>query len=346
MIEVINPGFFTTVQDEGRFGYQAFGLPVAGVMDDYASRAANILAGNAPCAAVLEMTMMGGAFYFAKDSYVAVCGADMQGELNNKPVRSWSGFFVPGGSELKFKSSPNGSRTYLAVNGGIDTPPVMGSRATFIRGGVGGFEGRALKAGDKIPVGKSAKRPVMSVALPDEFIPEYKKEIVVRAMLGPQDDLFTQEGIDTFFGSEYTASADSDRMGCRLEGETPIKHLDKPDIVSDALCRGNIQVPGHGMPIVMLADRQTTGGYTKIATVIGADLWKMAQVSPGNKIRFIKTSDEEAVKAFHERLDALEKIKKFAAAAASPAKNIASGAFNLSINGVNYSVEIKEGGNK
>jgi len=340
MIEVINPGFFTTVQDEGRFGYQAFGLPVAGAMDDYACETANIMAGNKHSAAVLEMTLIGGNFYFVHDAYAAICGADMQAELNNRPVRAWAAFFVPSGSMLKFKNAATGCRTYLAVSGGIDTPPVMGSRSTFTRGVVGGYEGRALKAGDKIPVGKT-KLPIVPLTLPTEFIPKYEPDIEVRVMLGPQDDLFTEKGIAAFFSSEYTASSDSDRMGCRLEGWTPIQHASSPDIVSDALCKGAVQVPGHGMPIVMLADRQTTGGYAKIATVIGADWWKFAQVLPGNKIRFVQVSDEEAQAIFHERRAVFGKIKEFSVSV--PSVNTAKemrGRFNLKINNINYDVEI------
>ena len=315
MIEVVNPGLFTTVQDNGRFGYQAFGLPVAGAMDDYAYRAANILANNPPGAAALEMTLAGGTFHFTQDSYAAVCGADMQGKLNGGEFRSWTASFVPAGSTLEFKFAASGCRAYLAVSGGIDTPLILGSRSTFTRGVLGGHEGRALKAGDKLPIGRPDTLPSTPLALAAEFIPEYRQNITIRVMLGPQDDLFTQEGIDTFFGSEYTVTPESDRMGCRMEGAVPVKHLDKPDIVSDALCRGAVQIPGHGMPIVMLADRQTTGGYTKIGTVIGADLWKMAQVTPGTKVRFIKASDEEAAAAFHEQRGTVDKIRESVASA-------------------------------
>ena len=312
MIEVTNPGLFTTVQDKGRFGYQAFGLPVAGAMDDYAYRIANMLVNNPPDAAVLEMTLFGGVFTFSSDCYVAVCGADMQAELNGQPFPAWTAAFVSGGSTLAFKNVLSGCRTYLAVSGGIDTPLVMGSRSTFTRGVLGGHEGRALKGGDKLPTGKPAKLPSGPIALPAGFIPKYEGAISIRVMLGPQDDLFTPEGIETLFGSEYTVSQDSDRMGCRLETGVQIKHLDKPDIVSDALCLGAVQVPGHGMPIIMMADRQTTGGYTKIATVIGADIWKMAQATPGTKVRFSKAADTEAQAAFNDRLAVFNKIKEFA----------------------------------
>jgi len=311
LIEVTNPGLFTTVQDKGRFGYQAFGLPVAGAMDDYAFRIANMLVKNPPGAAVLEMTLFGGVFTFTSDCFAAICGADMQAELNGQPFSSWTASFVQAGSTLAFKNVLSGCRTYLAVSGGIDTPPVLGSRSTFTRGVLGGYEGRTLKAGDKLPTGNPDKLPAGPIALPAEFIPEYKPEISLRVMLGPQDDLFTPEGIETLFSSEYTLTPESDRMGCRLETGVQIKHLDKPDIVSDALCLGAVQVPGHGMPIIMMADRQTTGGYTKIATVIGSDIWKMAQATPGTKIRFIKTPDNEAQAAFHDRLATFNKIKEF-----------------------------------
>ena len=311
LIEVTNPGLFTTVQDKGRFGYQAFGLPVAGAMDDYAYRIVNMLVCNPPDAAVLEMTLFGGVFTFSSDCYAAICGADMQAELNGQPFPSWTSAFVPAGSTVAFKNVLAGCRTYLAVSGGVDTQPVMGSRSTFTRGVLGGHEGRVLKAGDKLPAGKPAKLPSGPIALPAEYIPKYEAAISIRVMLGPQDDLFTPEGIETLFSNEYTVTPDSDRMGCRLETGVQIKHVDKPDIVSDALSLGSIQVPGHGMPIIMMADRQTTGGYTKIATVIGADIWKMAQAIPGTKVRFSNVLDHEAQTAFHDRLAVFNKIKEF-----------------------------------
>ena len=294
MITIVKPGLFTTIQDGGRWGYQAYGMPVAGAMDRYAFRVANSLVGNEQDAAIVEMTLLGGVYHFDSDVWVSICGADMQAMLNGKSIENWSSFFVAAGSTLEFQYAVSGCRSYLAVSGGFDVPLVLGSSSTYTRAGIGGLEGRSLKVGDIL----FGKKPIHAMkkgkCLPTEFVPQYREEITLRVLLGPQDDLFTSEGINIFFTSTYTISADADRMGYRLEG-TKIEHIGKPDIVSDALCEGAIQVPGHGMPIVMMADRQTTGGYPKIGTVIGADLTKLAQAKPGDRVRFIQCSDEDAV---------------------------------------------------
>lgn len=297
MITVIKPGMLTTVQDQGRIGYRGYGMPVSGVMDRYAASMANILAGNQPEAAVLEMTMLGGTFRFDKDSYVAVCGADMQVKLNGQPVKNWSGFPVPANSELVFGYAMSGCRGYLAVCGGIDVPEVMGSRSTYTRAALGGFEGRALKAGDVINAGNTDAKSYVSRELPDLYIPEYTNDISLRVILGPQADLFTKNGVQTLLSSSFVVSARNDRMGILLEGNK-IEHVNGPDIISDALCAGAIQVPGDGQPIIMMADCQTTGGYAKIGFVISSDLSKLAQAKAGDTVTFVECSDLEAVTLF------------------------------------------------
>lgn len=294
MIKTVKPGLFTTVQDEGRWGYQAYGMPVAGAMDRYAYRVANLLAGNRKGAAVLEMTMLGGAFEFDYECLVSVCGADMQPNLSGKKVSNWSAFYMPVGTVLSFDYALTGCRTYLAVHGGIKVPLVLGSRSTYTRAGVGGMEGRPLKAGDFLHVDNDVRARAMPAILPEQFVPRYDQERRLRVIMGPQNDMFTVEGIRTFLESEYTVSNEADRMGYRLEG-AKIEHADKADIISDALPEGAVQVPAHGMPIVMLADRQTTGGYPKIATVIGPDLSLLAQGRPGDTVCFRSCSDEEAL---------------------------------------------------
>ena len=308
MITTIQPGLFTTVQDEGRWGYQAFGMPVAGAMDRYAYHTANILVGNKPGAAVLEMTLRGGHFRFENDCYVSICGADMQAMINGTPIKNWSGFFAGAGSELVFDYAISGCRTYMAVNGGIDTPIVLGSRSTYTRAAVGGIDGRALQAGDVIHIGSACDQPPGKRAVPAEFVPVYSDQIELRVLLGPQDDYFSDAGITTFFSSTYSISTEADRMGYRLEGNV-IEHKGKADIISDALCQGAIQVPGHGMPIIMMADRQTTGGYTKIGTVIGPDLSLLAQAKPGDSITFKRCSEEDAVAALVLERDAYRKLE-------------------------------------
>jgi len=294
MIKTIKPGLFTTVQDEGRWGYQAYGMPVAGAMDRYAYRLANHLAGNRKGAAVLEMTMLGGAFEFQNDCLVSICGADMQANLDGARVPNWSAFQVSAGSVLSFDYVAAGCRTYLAVRGGIKAPPVLGSRSTYTRAGVGGLEGRPLKAGDILQAGIDLGSGAQPATLPEQFTARYDQEQTLRVIMGPQDDMFTAGGIRTFLESKYTVSNEADRMGYRLEGPK-IEHAGKADIISDALPEGAVQVPAHGMPIVMMADRQTTGGYPKIATVIGPDLSLLAQARPGDTVCFHSCSDEEAL---------------------------------------------------
>jgi len=294
MLTVHKPGLLTTVQDEGRLGYRAYGMPIAGVMDHFAYTIANILTENEPGAAVLEMTLLGGVFLFDTDAYVATCGADMQGKLNGKRIHAWSSFHVPEQSELIFGYALKGCRSYLAITGGINTSPVLGSRSTYTRAAIGGYKGRALQSGDVLTISKEMKMPEREKILSYNFLPHYDTEVFLRVILGPQDDFFTDAGITTFFNSVYTVTRRNDRMGYMLEGPD-IQHSHTADIVSDAICPGAVQVPGNGMPIVMMVDCQTTGGYPKIGTVISPDLNKLAQAKPGDKVRFVQCSVSEAV---------------------------------------------------
>ena len=296
MCTIMHPGIMSSIQDYGRIGYRSFGMPVSGVMDRYASTMANILAGNGRDAAVVEMTLRGGRFSFPREAYVAICGADMQARLNGKKVRNWSGFYVPAGSELVFGYALAGCRTYLAFSGGIVVPQIMGSRSTYLRAGLGGYHGRALQAGDVLEIARVDALPIRSNELADQAVPTYGNNLRLRVILGPQDDLFTEGAVAAFLNSTYSVSSRNDRMGYLLEGEA-LTHKGGPDIVSDALCPGAIQVPGSGMPIVMMADCQTTGGYAKIATVIGPDLATLAQAKAGDRVSFTACSDADAVAA-------------------------------------------------
>ncbi len=340
MISILTAGLFTTVQDGGRWGYQAYGVPVAGAMDRHAYTMANILAGNRPGAAALEMTVTGDTIRFDTAAYVAICGADMHPALDGREVAVWSAFPVPAGSVLACGYAASGCRAYLAVRGGIDVPVVLGSRSTYTRAAIGGHDGRKLKAGDSLAVGACDLADTLPLVLPDEYRATYGSDIVLRVLPGPQAGHFTADGLDTFFASAYTVTDEADRMGYRLDGPK-IAHSGKADIVSDALPQGAVQVPGHGMPIVMMADRQTTGGYTKIGTVIGPDLALLAQAKPGDTVRLRRCSDEEAVAALRaERAE-------YAAAAAwrAGALRPSAGAvrrFSLNINGQNYAIEIEE----
>jgi len=307
LLSVLRPGLLSTVQDQGRCGYRAFGMPVAGAMDQLSFALANLLAGNPPGAAALEMTLLGAALHFEGPAYVAVCGADMAPTLDGKPVQNGTGFPVPAGTDLAFGAAANGCRTYLAIRGGFDVPLVLGSRSTDLRAAVGGFQGRALKKGDALAVGPSRPGFPPPRTLPREIVPTPDREVALRVLLGPQDDLFLDEGLHTFFGNAYEVSNRNDRMGYQLEGP-PILHRAGADIVSDALCPGAIQVPGRGTPIVMTADCQTTGGYAKIATVIGPDLGRLAQARRSDRVRFLRCSQEEAVAALCDERDLLARV--------------------------------------
>lgn len=295
MIEVARPGLLSTIQDEGRPGYLAFGMPLAGAMDAEAYALANLLAGNAPGAAAIEMTLLGATFRFEEDAYVGIAGADMQATLDGEPVAAGSAFLVRQGTALAFSAAREGCRAYLAVRGGIDVPPFLGSRSTYARGAVGGLHGRPLAAGDRIPIAEAPPPPPARALLPRD-LPRHGGPITLRVMLGPQDHRFAPEGLAAFLGSAYAVTNRNDRMGYRLEGPA-IRHADGADIVSDALLPGAVQVPGSGTPIVMMADAQTVGGYAKIATVIAADLPRLAQARRGDTVRFARCSHAGAVKA-------------------------------------------------
>jgi len=311
MIRVVKPGLLTTVQDRGRTGYRAFGMPVAGAMDARSLACANLLARNAPDLAALELTLAGPTLQFERAAFAGVCGAEMKATLDGNPVANGTGFPVAAGSVLAFGFAAAGCRAYLAVHGGIDVPVVLGSRSTYTRASVGGHQGRALRAGDLLAIGRATVEPV-PCALPPERVPRFGHDLAIRVMLGPQDDRFLEEGIRTFLGSPYTVSNRNDRMGYQLEGP-PIRHRDQADIVSDALCAGAIQVPGRGIPIVMMADCQTTGGYAKIATVITTDLPLMAQARVGDTVTFRAAQEEEAVAAAREERQLLDDLAELLA---------------------------------
>ncbi len=285
-IRVLIPGALTTVQDLGRFGYQQFGMPCSGVMDQRAYRTANELVGNAGGEAVLEHTLFGGSYRLESDTVIAITGADMAPVLGGQPCPMNRPILAAAGSTLSLGMAVSGCRTYLAAAGGIDVPPVMGSRSTNLKCGIGGYQGRALRRGDLLPVGVPPC-PYEEISGRRAKQPDYPSSITVRVIPGPQEDAFTGTGLQTFYSQPYTVSAQSDRMGCRLNGPA-IESVCGTDIISDGIVFGSIQVTSAGQPIILLADRQTTGGYAKIATVCTADLPALAQCRPGNTIYFQK----------------------------------------------------------
>ncbi|MCD7743962.1 MAG: biotin-dependent carboxyltransferase family protein [Lachnospiraceae bacterium] len=291
-IYVVNPGALTTVQDLGRTGYQALGMPCSGVMDPNAWSAANELVGNKNGEAALELTLFGGIYEMKEEAILAITGADMAPTLDGAPCPMNRPFSAKKGQTLMLGCAVSGCRAYLAAAGGIDVPEVLGSRSTNLKCALGGYRGRALLSGDLLPIGSSAVR-LADISDHAAAAALYPDDISVRVIGGPQEDAFTAEGLHTFYSDRFTVSQESDRMGCRLTGP-PVESKNGTDIISDAVVFGSIQVTPAGNPIVLLADRQTTGGYAKIATVCTADLWKLAQARPGNTVHFQKITVAEA----------------------------------------------------
>ena len=308
---VEKPGILTTVQDEGRFGYQQFGVSPAGPMDTKSFYLANILVGNKRNEGVLEMTFSGPTLKFERDNIIAVTGAYMSPCINQEPVPMYRAVIVRKGDILSFgMTDGNGSRGYLAFAGGLDVPLVMGSKSTLMRNQLGGIKGRKLEKGDSIGfVNPRTELPNMELRhlLQEEFP---KKELTLRVVTGPQDTDFTEEELRRFFWYGAEITNEFDRMGCRLKREEPLKHKGDGNIITDGIAFGSIQVPSNGQPIIMLADRQSTGGYSKIGTVISVDLPKLAQSVPGYRVRFVKISIQLAQNLALKRLADFTKLEK------------------------------------
>ncbi|TVX86828.1 biotin-dependent carboxyltransferase family protein [Paenibacillus agilis] len=307
---IVKPGLLTTVQDLGRYGYQQQGIIVSGAMDTFALRAANILTGNAPDAAALEITLRGPMIRFEADVLIAICGGDLSPTINGKDVPLWRPILVRAGEILEFGECRSGARAYLAVAGGIDVPMVMHSRSTYLRAGIGGFEGRALRAGDTLPIGEAsnvavfymeerqAELQAVSFLASSWFIgytshPAYRSDPVIRFVRGREFTKFTPDSREELVNRRFRVTPQSDRMGYRLEGSA--LRLEEPvEMLSEAVTFGTVQVPPDGNPILLMADRQTVGGYPKIAQVASVDLPILAQIKPGERIRFTEISMEEA----------------------------------------------------
>lgn len=304
---VENGGLLTTVQDLGRRGYERYGVPVSGAMDAPALESANLLVGNNPGEAGLEITLLGPTLRFEASAVLAVTGADLGLQCNGQDVSTGRAFSVRPGDVVSFTGPRSGCRAYLAFAGGLALEEVLGSRSTTARFSIGGYQGRRLQKGDVLPLRRSVETlPGMQRRVLAQEPPEPGVRIV-RVLMGPQDDRFTQAGLDTFLHETYTVSAESDRMGYRLDGPV-IEHKTDGNIISDGIVTGSIQVPSDGKPIVMLADHQTVGGYTKIATVITVDLPILAQCKADDRIRFAAVDPDTAQReliARRKRLRAL-----------------------------------------
>ena len=308
-ITILNPGLLTTVQDFGRIGYQQFGVPVSGVVDPRAMSIANILVDNPEDEAVLECTMLGPQIRFNAPNAIAITGGDLGPTIDNQPIPNYAAIRVEAGQVLRFAGLRSGCRAYIAFAGGLDIPLVMGSRSTYMKAKIGGVEGRKLQKDDVIKFRKPNPdlRGLNIRHISPEFVPrlEYK----LRVVLGPQDDMFTEHGIETFLSESYVVTPEFDRMGCRLDGEIIEHKGESGDIISDGIAFGAIQVPTAGKPIIMLSDRQTTGGYTKIANVISADFRILAQLKAGDRVRFAQVSVAAAQDALLTQRAALKTLR-------------------------------------
>ena len=310
-LRVITPGMLTTIQDLGRWGWQSRGVSVAGPMDPQSHRLANTLAGNGADAATIEITLVGPEVEFDDERIAAVTGADFEVTVDGRAMPINAPFVVGGGAVLQFGRHRRGARAYLAIAGGIAVPPVLNSRSTHLPSAMGGFEGRPLRPGDRLPLGKrgresfpdvlsarkrpqsgmfsTAKMTPVPFSLPDGHA-------TVRILPGPQLDRFAPEGLDVLQSAPFVVDAASNRMGYRLRGPV-LRHAGDGEMLSDVAMLGALQVPASGQPILLMADRQTTGGYPSIATVISADIGLAGQLAPGDSISFVVATIGEAMAA-------------------------------------------------
>ncbi|KZE64148.1 KipI antagonist [Fictibacillus phosphorivorans] len=326
MIKITKPGLLTSVQDLGRYGYQKYGVITSGVMDTTAHRIANLLVGNDENEATLELTLLGPDMEFRDDTLISICGGNLSPSINGKPVKLWRSVLVKAGSKLKFGGCKTGCRAYLAVAGGFDVPEVMDSKSTYIRAGIGGHNGKALQNDDELSIGKPSElsrqiSEILAEERKDKAFSEMKWTISsdftvssvskphVRVMRGRQYDWFTTDSQMKLFTEHFEVTSQSDRMGYRLKGPE-LSLENKQEMLSEAVSFGTIQVPSEGNPIVLLADRQTTGGYPKIGQIATVDLSIMAQLKPGDKVQFVEVSHEVAQQLYLDREKKLHQLKQ------------------------------------
>ena len=308
-ILVKKPGLYTSVQDGGRKGYQHLGVGTAGAMDPRAMRIANILVGNKAEEAVLECTFSGPSLLFESDEVIALTGADFGARLEGQAVPAYAAVAVRAGQCLTLPAAKSGMRAYIAFAGGLDLPPVMGSRSADARAQLGPFGGRKLQEGDRLhlraPSGTLCGMEKRRVTAENRF----RGSCLLRAVPGPQEDAFTEAGRRAFWDGSYSVSSECDRMGARLLGPA-VQAAVEGGILSEGVCFGSVQVPDGGQPIIMLADHQTTGGYAKIATVISSDFRLLGQLKAGDRLRFRAVTPEAAREAFLFEQKQLERLEE------------------------------------
>ena len=335
---VIEPGLLTTVQDNGRWGMQDQGVPESGAMDPHALAIGNILVGNDPGCAALEITLAGPTLRMETDALVVLTGAGMTLVVNGTPVPPWTTAAVRAGDMLSTgTASGAGCRAWLCFAGGINVPAVLGSRSTLLRGTFGGIEGRALRTGDTLPLSAllPAAQALDGFSCPDPLRPVFDPDLPIPVLPGPQLQSLTPAEQQVFLDSAWVVSSDSDRMGCRLEGPSLQLH-GNADVISEIVPPGSVELTGSGCPIIMLADHQTTGGYVKPFTVATAALGTLAQKAPGDRVRFRLCTQDEA----HDLLAAQRMhIRELARLQAAWRRRRTCGILNLTVNGDRHFVE-------
>ncbi len=311
-IEVLSPGAMTLIQDRGRFGMQELGFTTCGAADIKSMMLANALVGNYAGEAVIEFTLSGGLYRFHENCRIALTGADMQATINGVLCNQNHAIEICKEDLLQLGFAKTGCRTYLAVAGGLEIEEVLGSKSTDRKCRIGGFSGRAFMTGDRISFRSAewADNQISLTSLPRGITTKMNTTsdpYRIRVVMGPQEDYFSREGIDTFLNSPYTIGSDSNRMACKLTGKS-ITSLKGTDILSDGIAPGSIQVAGNGLPMIMLADRQTIGGYAKIATVIAADMTILGQCRPQDTILFEKISLRKAVSIYKSEYRRMQRL--------------------------------------
>ncbi|MCE5193024.1 5-oxoprolinase subunit PxpB [bacterium] len=339
--EVLEPGVMTTVQDGGRWGLQHVGVPASGAMDRQALALGNVLVGNEEGAAALEVTLSGPTLRFAQDALVALVGTDMHLQVDERDCPAWTAVPVRSGGILSVGSATEtGCRSWLCVAGGIDVPEVLGSRSTLLRVALGGFAGRALKAGDRLPLLplREEARRLEGLSCPVTLRLSPATDEPVPVLPGPQLQSLALPARQAFLKTTWTTSSKSDRMGLRLEGPA-LRLSGGPDVISEVVPEGAIEVSGSGMPIIMLADHQTTGGYVKPFVVASAALGRLAQRLPGDPIRFRLSTPDEARQMLADQFLAREQMTRQRAAWR---RQRSGGILQVSVNGKGQRVEWQE----
>ena len=311
VFEVLEPGILTTLQDLGRYGFSQFGVPISGALDTFSLRVANLLVGNREEEACLEITLIGLKIKALREVVIAITGGNLSPTLNGEPLEMWRTHLLVEGDVIAFKKVRAGCRAYLSVSGGFVVSKVMGSSSTYLSGNFGGLEGRKLRRGDILhTLDIPSPMDKLGFRFPDDWIPSLEKEVLLRVIPGPQDHHFTEKGFQTFCSSSYQVTRQCDRMGVRLEGPKIERRSDvEESIISEGLIPGAIQVPGDGKPIIILTEL-VTGGYTKIAAIISTDLPKVAQLKPGDQVRFKPASLEESHQLLKEQEEKLKGFKE------------------------------------